>query len=61
VFTPRITETPLFVARTEHDDFADEPAQTMPNREPYQRASQREMVRESLSVHLHTHAYDQEG
>jgi len=31
-----------------------------PRRQPYHRASQRELVRASLRSYLHTHAYDRE-
>jgi len=57
---PRVSETPLPLARVERDDFADDPAQTMRKREPYARSSQRELVRASLDCYLHTHAYDRE-
>jgi len=52
---PRVTEVPLPHARQERDDFADEPVRK-PRREPYRRASQREMVRASL-LELHREVY----
>jgi hypothetical protein len=57
--TPTVTETPRALAHTERDDFADEPMRR-PRREPYRRASQRELVRQSLIGDMHTHAYDRE-
>ena len=41
---PRVTEVPLPLSRVERDDFADDPAPTMPNREPYARSTQRDMT-----------------
>jgi hypothetical protein len=72
--TPTVTETPLALASTERDDFADDaPARRhgenaeqyerrprKPRSEPYRRASQRELVRASLDRYMHTHAYDGE-
>jgi len=60
MFVPRITEDPLPLARVERDDFADDPAPAMPRREGYHRASQRELVRQSLNSFLHTSAYERE-
>lgn len=59
--TPKVTEVPLPSARTERDDFADEPARA-PRMAPYDRAAERAMIRASLmALELHTHAYDREG
>jgi hypothetical protein len=57
--TATVTETPLRLARTERDDFADEPLRR-PRRRPYHRpTSQRELVQASLDAYnLHTHTYD---
>lgn len=66
-----VTETALPTSRVERDDFADEPRTRhgenaeqaarrprAPRSEPYHRASQRELVRASLDLDLHTHSYD---
>lgn len=58
--TPTVTEIRLPSARVERDDFADEPVRR-PRRLPYDRAAEREMIRRSLDLELHTHAYDREG
>jgi hypothetical protein len=59
VSTPTVTEIrPVHVA-VERDDFADE--LRSPRRPPYDRAAEREMIRASLNVYLHTHAYDRES
>jgi hypothetical protein len=72
---PTVTETPLALVHTERDDFADdtptrrhgenaeqyERRPRKPQREPYRRASQRELVRASLDSYMHTHAYDRES
>lgn len=74
MFAFTVTEVALPIARTERDDFADEPRQRhgenaeqaerrprVPRSQPYHRASQRETVRASLDAHLHTHGYDREA
>jgi hypothetical protein len=58
---PRVSEFPLPLARVERDDFADDPAPSMPNRAPYERHSQRDLVRASLDRYLNTNAYNREN
>jgi hypothetical protein len=55
--TPVVTETPLSLARTERDDFADERPRR-PRLAPYHRPSQAELVRQSLDSELCAHTYD---
>lgn len=72
--TATVTETTRELAHTERDDFADEPRHRhgenaeeaerhprQPRRRPYHRASQRELVRASLDLHLHTDHYGGES
>jgi hypothetical protein len=59
--TPKVTEVLLPTARTERDDFADEPSRR-PRMAPYDRAAERAMIRASLmATDLHTHRYDREN
>jgi hypothetical protein len=60
VTTARVTETTLQLTAVDRDDFADEPVRA-PRRPPYRRAEQRRLVRQSLALDLHTHAYDREA
>lgn len=48
-------------AAREWAEREDDAPATMPRRQPYHRASQRESVRASLDAHLHTHRYDGEN
>lgn len=56
----RVMETPLPLAPTERDDFADD-GPRRPRLTPYHRPSQAELVRASLDSELCAHTYDGEA
>jgi hypothetical protein len=52
MLTPTVREIPRAHMRPERDDFADDMIR-QPRREPYRRASQRQLVRASLQAESH--------